>query len=120
MGQGASSRSAGQTTSDPQREAARPLPILRPVLELSGTLDVLSRRTQDVEKVAQPPQAGHPHVMGDLQQTSGPLSLAEAADYPFLGQLVESSMRGCTPASELCGTGIAEETSALIGHGGGA
>lgn len=118
MVQNKSSRTGQQTTRDPQREAAGPLPLLRTIVELPESLGVLPRGEENLAEVAQPSLARHPHVVGEVQQPSVSPSLAEAANQTPLGQCEESSMRGCWPASESGHIDIAEEPAALIGHGG--
>ena len=69
-------------------------------------------------RAAEPSFAGHPHDIGQVLRSSNPPSLADAEDHPPLGQLAESSMRGRPPALTPGAVDIAEEPTALIGHGG--
>lgn len=80
-----SSRSGQRTTSHPQREAAGPLPILRPCIELPEPLAVLRRGSRYLAEVAQPQNAGHHPALGKISATAATPSARVAAHCPFLG-----------------------------------
>ena len=63
---GAPTCTGGRAAEDPQRQAPRPLPVLRPTDKLSESSEVLSGCRQDLEEVAQSPHARKPADVGEI------------------------------------------------------
>ena len=95
---------------DPQRQAPRPLPVLRPADKLPEPSEVLSGRRKDLEEVAQSPHAREPDDVGEIQTAPSQVSFALASDSTSLDVPGEPCLRN--PLREICTVGsVGEETS---------
>ena len=63
---GAPTRTGGRTAEDPQRQAPRPLPVLRPPDQLSESLKFYRGVRQDLEEVAESSHARKPVDVGEI------------------------------------------------------
>src|SRR4030095_8567394 len=97
----------GRAAEDPQRQAPRPLPVLRPTDKLSEPSEVLSGRRKDLEEVAQSPDAREPDDVGEIQTTPSSVSVAVTSDSTFLDVPGESRLRN--PLREICTVGSVRE-----------
>src|SRR5437762_7771543 len=83
----------GPAAEDPQRQAPRPLPVLRPTDELSEPSEVLSGRRTDLEEVAKSSHARKPVDVGAIYRAPTTSSAAAASDSPCLDVTGESCLR---------------------------
>ena len=113
---GAPTCTDGRAAEDPQRQAPRPLPILRSTDKLSGPSEVLSGRRTDLEEVAQSPHTREPDDVGAIYRASTSSSVAAASDSPCLDVPGESCLRN--PLREICTVGSVREEISWWCHGG--
>src|SRR4029453_17955583 len=97
----------GRAAEDPQRQAPRPLPVLRPTDELSEPWEVLSGRRKDLAEVAQSSHARKPDDVGAIHRASTTSSVAATSDSPCLHVTRESCLRN--PLREICTAGSVRE-----------
>src|SRR3984893_3663680 len=97
----------GRAAEGPQRQAPRPLPVLRPTDELSEPSEVLSGRRTDLEEVAESSHAREPADVGGREPTPASASSAAASDPPCLDVPGESGLRN--PLREICTVGSVRE-----------
>src|ERR1035438_7630520 len=107
---------SGRAAEDPQRQAPRPLPVLRPTDKLSEPSEVLSGCRQDLEEVAQSPHARKPVDVGEIYRAPSTSSVAAASDPPCLDVPGESCLRN--PLREICTVGSVREEISRWCHGG--
>jgi hypothetical protein len=81
----------GRAAENPQRQAPRPLPVLRPTDKLSEPSEVLSGRRKDLEEVAKSSHARKPVDVGAICRTPTTSSVAAASDSPWLDVTGESA-----------------------------
>src|SRR5437870_8203959 len=93
----------GPAAEDPQRQAPRPLPVLRPTDELPEPSEVLSGCRKDLEEVAQSPHAREPDDVGEIQTPPSSVSFAVTSDSTSLDVPGESCLRN--PLREICTVG---------------
>jgi len=101
----------GPAAEDPQRQAPRPLPVLRPTDELSEPSEVLSGCRKDLEEVAQSPHAREPDDVGAIYPTPS-ASSAAASDSTSLDVPGESCLRN--PLREICTVGSVREEIPVV------
>jgi hypothetical protein len=99
----------------PQRQAPRPLPVLRPTDKLSEPSEVLSGRRKDLEEVAQSPHAREPADVGEIYRAPSSASSAAASDSTSLDVPGESGLRN--PLREICTVGSVREETSRWCHG---
>src|SRR5262252_5744692 len=106
----------GPAAEDPQRQAPRPLPVLRPPDKLSEPSEVLSRRRQNLAQVAKSSHARKPDDVGTIHRASTTSSVAATSDSPCLDVTGESGLRN--PLREICTVGSVREEPSRWCHGG--
>src|SRR4030095_3184976 len=106
----------GRAAEDPQRQAPRPLPVLRPTDELSEPWEVLSGRRKDLAEVAQSSHRRKPDDVGAIHRASTTSSVAATSDSPCLDVTRESCLRN--PLREICTAGSVREEISRRCHGG--
>ena len=102
----------GPAAEDPQRQAPRPLPVLRPTDELSEPSEVLSGCRKDLEEVAQSPHAREPDDVGEIQTPPSSVSFAVTSDSTSLDVPGESCLRN--PLREICTVGSVREEIPVV------
>ena len=113
---GAPTCTGGPAAEDPQRQAPKPLPVLRPPDKLSEPSEVLSRRRKDLAEVAKSSHARKPDDVGTIHRASTPPSVAATSDSPCLDVTGESCLRN--PLREICTVGSVREEFSRWCHGG--
>jgi hypothetical protein len=113
---GAPTCTGGRAAEDPQRQAPRPLPVLRPPDKLSEPSEVLSGRRKDLAEVAQSSHARKPDDVGAIHRASTTLSVAATSDSPCLDVTGESCLRN--PLREICTVGSVRDEISRWCHGG--
>jgi len=88
-----SARPCAGAATDPQREAARPLPVLRPTHELPQSAEVLSEGSVSLEDVAHATHEGPKAHLGALRPVPATLSARGSPNHPLLGWCGESHLR---------------------------
>jgi hypothetical protein len=106
----------GRAAQDPQRQAPRSLPVLRPADELPEPTAVLSGRRQDLAEVAQSPHAWKPVDVGEIYRAPSTSSVAAASDPTCLDVPGESCLRN--PLREICTVGSVRGEISRWCHGG--
>src|SRR5712691_977649 len=112
---GAPTCTGGRAAEGPQRQAPRPLPVLRPTDKLSEPSEVLSGHRKDLEEVAQSPHAREPDDVGAIYPTPSSASSAAASDSTSLDVPGESCLRN--PLREICTVGSVREETSRWCHG---
>ncbi len=113
---GAPTCTGGRAAEDPQRQAPRPLPVLRPTDKLSEPSEVLSGRRTDLEEVAESSHARKPVDVGAIYRAPTTSSVAAASDSPCLDVPGESGLRN--PLREICTVGSVREEISRWCQGG--
>src|ERR1700756_6059677 len=105
----------GRAAEDPQRQAPRPLPVLRSPDQLSEPSEVLSGRRKDLAEVAKSSHARKPDDVGAICRASTTSSVAAASDSPCLDVTGESCLKN--PLREICTVGSVREETSRWCHG---
>ena len=113
---GAPTCTGGPAAEDPQRQAPRPLPVLRSPDKLSEPSEVLSRRRKDLAEVAKSSHARKPDDVGTIHRASTTSSVAATSDSPCLDVTGESCLRN--PLREICTVGSVRGEIFRWCHGG--
>ena len=100
---GAPTCTGGRAAEDPQRQAPRPLPVLRPPDKLSESSEVLSGSRTNLAEVAQSPHARKPIDAGAIYRAPSTSSVAAATDPTCLEVIGETCLRN--PLREICTVG---------------
>jgi hypothetical protein len=113
---GAPTCTGGRAAEDPQRQAPRPLPVLRPPDKLSESSEVLSGSRTNLAEVAQSPHARKPIDAGAIYRAPSTSSVAAATDPTCLEVIGETCLRN--PLREICTVGSVREETSRGCHGG--
>src|SRR5215469_4656942 len=89
----APARSCGQATANPERQAPRPLPILRAPDELSKPSAVLSGRPSHLVERAESPHTWAMVDVGAVCRNPAAASFVATSDYPFLAEPREDRLK---------------------------
>src|SRR5215831_15568313 len=86
MVQTASSRSCERAAENPERQAPRPLPILRTIVELPGNSAVLCESLAHMEGMAEPPDTGKAADLGTVCRNTTSAPAPTTSDHTHLGE----------------------------------
>src|SRR5215469_10108913 len=101
--QTAPSRSCERAAENPERQASRPLPVLRTTLELPGNSAVLSESPAPLERMAEPTDTGTAADLGTVRRNTTSAPAPAASDHTHLAEHRESRLKN--PLRETCTLG---------------
>jgi len=99
----APSRSCERAAENPERQASRPLPVLRTTLELPGNSAVLSESPAPLERMAEPTDTGTAADLGTVRRNTTSAPAPAASDHTHLAEHRESRLKN--PLRETCTLG---------------
>jgi len=103
MVQTAPSRSCERAAENPERQAPRPLPVLRTTDELPRYSAVLSESPAYREGVAEPPDTGKAADLGTVCRNTTSAPAPSTSDHTHLAERRESRLKN--PLREICTVG---------------
>src|SRR5262252_7668902 len=103
MVQGAPARPCERAAENPQRQAPRPLPVLRTPDELPQHLAVLSASPAHLARMAEPPYTGTAADVGTIYCYPAPVSVDATSGHTLLGGRGEARLKN--PLREICTAG---------------
>src|SRR5215470_15851889 len=117
MVQTASSRPCERAADNPERQAPRPLPILRTTVELPGNSAVLCESPAHLEGMAEPPDTGKAADLGTVCRNTTSAPAPTTSDHTHLGQGMNSTVSALSAISRSPGLQVALLLSRLSHDG---